>query len=436
MKSTDNKNPTETDSFSKDGAKENLTKGGETLRAPLESHRSPLTDIRAAGALATENHPKATTSNDTILGGTAPKDIPAKDTSSKSFARKPTLRKPVAHRHFTREKSALLRLKPDVIFHKKPGRREGTGLGVRLLVGYFRSKRAVFSLVVLGALLCVMLVSGFLPSYLSGCGEAALRAVPPIWKGGLWSCPLGTDVFGRNVFLLVIESVGYSLSVALLVLVFSTLLAVPLGVWMAVQRKRWWVRLSEDILELVLAVPGVLLVLAVAAFFVQGLWMVVFVVGVIYGASLSHDTYRTLSRELALPYAQSAYMNWRNYLYVAFFIALPNCISFLSARLAMNFAAIVMDIAAADFLRLGASHAAPQWGVILADAFEFGGKDVILIVAIGGLMFMTIASSIYIGEGIRKIIRDFKNEEGESYQGRGNKLAKDLNKRANKRAAS
>lgn len=193
---------------------------------------------------------------------------------------------------------------------------------------------------------------------------------PSELKGSVPSQPpgdghlLGTDLLGRDVLQLVLAGGLSVLGSAMGALLIGLVVGVPTGLLAAGPRRR----LDEAVmrsLDMALAFPGLLVLMAIAAtghrswfwlVTVAGLLQVPAVARLVRGAALAPGT-RTVVEALRMQGRGWAYVHLRH---LPRELAAP-----LATDTAGRFAVVLYLLASANFLGLGLSAASPDWAVLI-----------------------------------------------------------------------
>lgn len=216
--------------------------------------------------------------------------------------------------------------------------------------GYPLSVRAALAWI--GLMLLVALTAPWLAPYDYMRADVLSRLQPPAFFGGDWSHPLGTDELGRDLLSRLLISIRISIVVAVVATLISTTIGVALG--FAAAYFRGWV--EEVILTLVdaqLAMPFMIIAIAVLAFFGNSLLLFVILLGfngwevvtrIARGLAIAADTqgYAKAVRDLgASP--------WRIYLRHI----LPNIAATIMVAMTLNVPNVILLESALSFLGIG-----------------------------------------------------------------------------------
>ena len=194
------------------------------------------------------------------------------------------------------------------------------------------------------------------------------RLIPPVWyEKGVWDHPLGTDNLGRDYLTRIMYGGRISLLVGFLVMALSCVIGSTLGLVAGYFGGR--VDMAVNFLVTVrLALPLILVALAVVALFGGSLTVVILVLGL-----LSWDRFAVIMRAAtqqirALEYVAAAQcIGASNFRIIAGEI-LPNLLPQLIVVATLSASHAILLEAALSFLGLGVQPPLPSWGLMVADA--------------------------------------------------------------------
>ncbi|MYX71226.1 ABC transporter permease subunit [Streptomyces sp. SID3915] len=221
-----------------------------------------------------------------------------------------------------------------------------------------RSRRPWAALALLG----VPVLAALLGPWAAGGEPSAEGALPSRPPGA--GHPLGTDVLGRDVLWLVLHGGASVLGSALAALAVGMAAGVPLGLLAAGPRRG----LDEAVmrgLDLLLAFPGLLVLMTLAATGHRDRYWLVAVAGVLQipavarlvrGAALAPGS-RTVVEALRMQGRGWAYIHLRH---LARQLAAP-----LATDAGGRFSVVLYLLASANFLGLGLPASSPDWAVLI-----------------------------------------------------------------------
>ncbi len=228
------------------------------------------------------------------------------------------------------------------------------------------------------------------------------RLTPPIWGGGTWTNPLGTDNLGRDYLTRLIYGARISLLIGFSAALVSGLIGTLLGIAAGYFGGR--VDLAVTFLVSVrLSMPVVLAALAVVSLVGGSLPVLIAVIGL-----LNWDRFAVVMRSATqqvrnLDYIVAARSVGCSNVRILFTEVLPNVASQLIVVATLEMAHAILLEAALSFLGLGVRPPLPSWGLMVAE-----GKNHLLfepwMVAIPGTaLFLLLLAINLIGDGIRDV---------------------------------
>jgi peptide/nickel transport system permease protein len=227
------------------------------------------------------------------------------------------------------------------------------------------------------------------------------RMLSPVWHGGTWSHPFGTDWQGYDVLSRLLYGARTSLTIGLLVVLFAGTFGVIVGLgagYKGGRVDRWlmgWV-------DVQVAFPGLLLAMLLIAL-VGGSIVSVTVILAINGWMV----YARMTRGVVLsakerPFVEAAEMIGCKPGRVVNRHILPNLISPVSTLAVLEFARIVLAEAALSYLGLGIQYPDVSWGLDVARAQDhelFGNQW--LIIFPGILLSITVLAANLLSSWLR-----------------------------------
>ena len=280
-----------------------------------------------------------------------------------------------------------------------------TGLGQRLLQRRgTRLALAVLLLLVLGAA-GAGLLSPHAPA--EQFRDALLHA--PDGPGGPF--PLGTDGLGRDLFARLLHGARLTLGLALAAVLAAMLPGITLGL-LAAQAPRGVGELVLRISDVLLALPGVLLAIAVVAVLGPGLLNTVLAVALSSLPGYVRLARATALGELARPYAMAARAVGAGPARLMARHVLPNCLGPLIVNATLDFSGALLTVTGLGFLGLGAQPPAPEWGTMLADARDVIGRADWVIAWPGLAILVTVLCVNVVGDALADTLDPRRSERG------------------------
>ena len=211
---------------------------------------------------------------------------------------------------------------------------------------------------------------------------------------------MGTDENGRDVLSRVIWGARASMMAGLVSVAIAALLGVPAGLLAGFVGGRTDMVLSR-LVDTMLAVPNLILAIALAAFLGPSLQNAMIAIGVTAapvfmrvarGATMDAITndYVEAARALGNP-------AWR----VAMRHVMPNIVPPVLVQATLAIAGAIIAEAALSFLGLGQQPPAPSWGSMLNSAQRFLTQAPWLAIFPGAAIFLCVMSFNLVGDGLR-----------------------------------
>jgi dipeptide transport system permease protein len=158
------------------------------------------------------------------------------------------------------------------------------------------------------------------------------------------------------------------------------------------------------LMDIILAVPSLLLALVVVAILGPGLFNAVFAVAIVYLPHYVRLTRAATLTELGKDYVIGSRVAGAGLARLMFITVLPNCLPPLIVQATLGFSSAVLDMAALGFLGMGAQPPTPEWGTMLADAREFILRAWWVVTFPGLAILVTVLAINLMGDGLRDVL--------------------------------
>lgn len=230
------------------------------------------------------------------------------------------------------------------------------------------------------------------------------RAVPPVWYDkGTWENILGTDQLGRDYLSRLIYGARVSLLIGFSVVLISGLIGTTLGLLAGYFGGRVDTFVTF-IVTVRLAMPVILVALAVVALFGGSMWVVITVLGLLKWDRFAVVVRSTTQQIRALDYIASARTAGASTFWILLREVLPNIAPQLIVIATIEVASAILMEAALSFLGLGVQPPLPSWGLMISEAKSYMFFSFWLI-AIPGTALATLVFAINLaGDGLRDMI--------------------------------
>ncbi|MFF9012007.1 ABC transporter permease [Streptomyces sp. NPDC014870] len=175
---------------------------------------------------------------------------------------------------------------------------------------------------------------------------------------------LGTDQSGRDILSRLLHGARTGLLGPLLVVGVSTVLGTLLGL-VAAWRGGWADAVLSRSMDLVFALPGLLLAILLVAVLGSGMTAPVIAMAVAYTPYVGRLVRGIARQEKARPYIESyRVQGWSGWT-ICLRHLLPNIAPTVLAQSAMNFGYALMDLAALSYLGFGVQPPTADWGAMI-----------------------------------------------------------------------
>ena len=225
--------------------------------------------------------------------------------------------------------------------------------------------------------------------------------VPPAWhEGGTMRFVLGTDPVGRDMLSRLIHGTRLSLVIGFISVAISLTFGVLLGLVAGYFRG-----LTETVvmrlMDVMLALPSLLLAIAVVAILGPGLANAMYAIAIVLLPHYVRLTRAAVIAEAGKDYVASSRIAGAGALRLMFSTILPNCMAPLIVQATLGFSTAILDAAALGFLGLGAQPPTPEWGSMLASALEFIQRAPWVVTYPGIAILVTVLAFNLMGDGLR-----------------------------------
>jgi peptide/nickel transport system permease protein len=211
---------------------------------------------------------------------------------------------------------------------------------------------------------------------------------------------LGTDKQGRDTFSRLVYGARPALAGALLVVLISELIGVPLG--LAAGYFGGWVEaVIMRTLDMLLAFPALLLAILIVATFGRNLTNAVIALGIVYIPNIAR-----IVRGVTLVQRQQIYVEAARAVgygdgRILFRHILPNVSSPILVQSSIDLAYAVLDIAALSFLGLGVQPPTADWGSMIAEGRAFMLISPYVALFAGAAVMISVIAFNLLGDGLR-----------------------------------
>ncbi|VXC62940.1 ABC transporter permease subunit [Pseudomonas sp. 9Ag] len=224
---------------------------------------------------------------------------------------------------------------------------------------------------------------------------------PPAWQeGGTVQFMLGTDELGRDMLSRLIHGARLSLLIGLASVVFSLIPGILLGLLAGFSPTRLGPFIMR-LMDIMLALPSLLLAVAIVAILGPGLINTIFAIAIVSLPSYVRLTRAAVMTELNRDYVTASKLAGAGPLRLMFISVLPNCMAPLIVQATLSFSSAILDAAALGFLGLGVQPPTPEWGTMLASARDYIERAWWVVSLPGLAILLSVLAINLLGDGLR-----------------------------------
>ncbi len=280
----------------------------------------------------------------------------------------------------------------------QPVREKREGIWRDVIAGIVSNKASLVSGIFILVLAVIAIVTAVAPGilpydpYQQDLGRSLLPPSAEHW--------FGTDLQGRDIFCRVMVGTQISLSVGLIAVAFSLTIGVILGS-IAGYKGGWIDTVIMRVMDMMLAIPSILLAIAIMAALGPGIEKAVVAIGLV---SIPEYARIVRSEILAIKendYVAAARVIGDSNFKIVFRHVLPNALPSIIVRATLGISSAILDCAALGFLGLGVQPPAAEWGDMLGRGRNELFRAPWLMIFPGLAITLAVLAFNLLGDGIR-----------------------------------
>ncbi|APS32008.1 ABC transporter permease [Pectobacterium brasiliense] len=215
---------------------------------------------------------------------------------------------------------------------------------------------------------------------------------------------LGTDQLGRDLYARIVYGAVHSLSGAVIAVGLGLVLGSLFGL-LAGSVGGWLDSVVMRSIDVLLAIPGLLLALSVIILLGFGTVNAAIAVGVTSVASFTRLVRSEVLRVRHSDYVEAAYGSGGTFFSVLWRHILPNSLTTVFAFAALQFGSAILAISTLSFLGYGAPPPTPEWGLLIAEGRNYIATAWWLTTFPGLIVVFVVLSANRISQSIRRTER-------------------------------
>jgi peptide/nickel transport system permease protein len=287
---------------------------------------------------------------------------------------------------------------------------QAEGMAAMIWNRFRRHPGAVAGMIILSILILAVLCAGFSP-YDPEASDMTARFQPPSWQH-----PMGTDALGRDMLTRILYGGRISLAVGFSVVMITLTIGIPVGA-IAGYFGGWVDNLLMRITDAALALPALLVLILLSAVLrevnaplleknpVLTISLVIGLLSWMFVARLARAAFLSLREQ---GFVMAARALGASNLRIILRHILPNAIGPIIVESTLEVGYAILEESGLSFLGFGIQPPTPSWGNLLSNAQEHMTKHPWMAVFPGLMIFFTIISINYIGDGLRDSFDPYK----------------------------
>lgn len=268
---------------------------------------------------------------------------------------------------------------------------------------YLDSRLAAFGLALVLIVVFAALFGQWLMPFDPDAQDILQRLKPPLWRGEEGVHLFGTDALGRDIFSRLIAGARVSLLVGVASVIISGTIGVTLGL-IAGYEDRYAGRILMAVTDIQLAIPFLVLALAMAAVVGPSLWNIVAILGltnwVQYARVVRAESLVLRERE----FIQAAQTMGISVPMILMRHLLPNVMSSVIVISSLLVAKMILFESSLSFLGLGVPPETPTWGTMISEGRNYVGNAWWVATVPGFAIFFTVVGINLAGDRLRDLL--------------------------------
>lgn len=252
----------------------------------------------------------------------------------------------------------------------------------------------IFILILATIAIVTKVAPGILPydPYAQNLSESLLAPSAQHW--------FGTDIQGRDIFCRVLVGTQITLTVGLAAVAISLTVGVVLGSIAGYKGGKWDTVIMR-IMDMMLAIPSILLAIAIMAALGPGIEKAVVAIGLVAIPEYARIVRSEILSIKENDYVAAARVIGDSNFKIVFKHVLPNVLPSIIVRATLGISTAILDAAALGFLGLGVQPPAAEWGDMLGRGRNELFRAPWLMIFPGLAITLTVLAFNLLGDGVR-----------------------------------
>jgi peptide/nickel transport system permease protein len=274
----------------------------------------------------------------------------------------------------------------------------------RTLRSLRRSPVGIIGCVIVGFVMVVALFAPLIAPHEPTRLQLGQRFLPPAWlEGGSWTYPLGTDQLGRDMWSRILYGARISVIVGVTASIFSGIIGVGIGL-LAGFYGGWVDHFLSRVIDTFLAIPFIVLALAVVTVLNPGLLNLIIVLSVTGWVTYARVVRGEVLAVKERDYVTAARVVGVNEAMIALRHVMPNIFASVIVLTTLNVATTIIAESSLSFLGLGVQPPTITWGTMLAEGREHLATSWWLATFPGIAITVAVLGIIFLGDWLRDVL--------------------------------
>lgn len=259
-----------------------------------------------------------------------------------------------------------------------------------------KNKLAFAGLVIVSLLMLAAVLAPWLAPY-----DPADQQLVDRLEGPSWRHPFGNDELGRDILSRILLGARVSMRVGATVVLISGIAGVLIGGFAGYIGGKLDTFITVVVINSLLAVPGILLAIALVAFLGPGIDRLIFAQSIIGWVGFARLARGQVLKVKTLEFVEAARALGASNLRIFISHILPNIIQPVLVQASIGMAAAILIEASLSFLGLGITPPTPSWGAMLNDGRNHLFDAPHMVVFPSFALVMTVLSFNFLGDALR-----------------------------------
>jgi peptide/nickel transport system permease protein len=237
----------------------------------------------------------------------------------------------------------------------------------------------------------------------SASANADFQNLSGILQSPSLSHPLGTDQFGRDEAVRLVNGTRYTVGLGLAAVLLGLVIGVPLGA-ISGYLGGWVDAVVQRLVDILMSFPSFLLALGLLAALGPGLKSVIVAAAIGSVPRFVRLLRGSILRTRELPYVEAARALGMPSRRLLAKHVVPNSFTPVITQIPLELGNAILTIAGVGFLGLGVQQPTPEWGSMLGTAQDYIFRSESLVAFPGLCIFAVALGANLLGDGVRDVL--------------------------------